>query len=40
MDTTLGSEELAGRMQYVSALKGICILFEYNQDAYFIRTAA
>ena len=40
VDTALGSEELAGRMQYVSALKGVCILFAYNQDAYFIRTAA
>lgn len=40
VDTTLGSEELAGRMQYVSPLKGTCILFQYDQDAYFIRTSA
>jgi hypothetical protein len=39
LDIGLGSAQLAGRMQYVPALKGVCILFEYNQDAYFIRTA-
>ena len=41
VDTSLGSAtQLAGRMQYVSALKGVCILFKYNQDAYFVRTSS
>lgn len=34
----LGQSQLAGRMQYVSALKGVCILFDYSDDAFFIRT--
>jgi hypothetical protein len=38
IDTTFGSNTLAGRMQYVPALKGICIILA-NQDAYFLRTA-
>src|SRR4030095_16044861 len=39
VDTTLGSEQLAGRMQYVAALRGVCIVFQASQDAYFIRTS-
>jgi len=40
VDTSLGSQQLAGRMQYVSALSGVCILLRYNQHAYFIRTSS
>jgi len=39
VDTSLGSEQLAGRMQYVAALRGICIVFQASQNAYFIRTS-
>ncbi len=40
VDVSLGSSQLAGRMQYVSALRGVCILFKYDQDAYFVRTSS
>jgi hypothetical protein len=40
VDTSLGMEQLAGRMQHVASLRGVCILFQPGQDAYFIRTAA
>jgi len=36
----LAQAQLAGRMQYVSTLKGICILFEHDADACFVRTSA
>ena len=39
VDTRLGQGALAGRMQYVAALKGVCILFDYRQNAYFVRTS-
>jgi hypothetical protein len=39
VDISLGGHQaLCGRMEYVPALKGICIIFAYNQDAYFLRT--
>lgn len=34
-----GQNALCGRMQYIAALKGIAVVFQFQQNAYFFRTS-